>query len=395
MDFIKYRFIYYPVLFVAGIFIFDKIFLLPEVRDNFIQPGGMMYYRQRHKQLHALDEFFETPRSQKKVAAVLGDSRSFALGNVAAWYIEKKEWYLFNFAGPQAVPAYHYYIAKKILSKHKRPEYLIIGLSPDGFNKNSPYFANPVMNYGMDDHFIQDHQDLILKRDYESYSSTRRYALVGMNFSLKVLQKRIMGSAGIKTTDSSEELPVHMFPILTDFIEKSYAGSKKNKTEFLRAFINSPLESLDQYTLTGSPRVNMLDLADGANYSWFGTMGHKKLKSETEKLVELYLKGYEVSDVQLNFFRETVRLAREAGVRVIVFWPRANPYLIDVYQKDRRIYELWSEIVKITESEGGRAIDLNTHPDTKCSSFYDASHLSIVCYPSIAKTLLNELESMK
>ena len=394
MDFIKYRFIYYPVLFVAGIFLLDKIFLLPEMRDNFIQPGGMLYYSQRLKQLHGFNDFINNSRENRKIAVVLGDSRSFALGNIAAWYLGKKDWYLYNFAGPQAVPAYHYYIAEKLLMRYKRPGFLIVGVSPDGFNKNSPFFSNPVMSYGMDDQFIQNNSDKILMRDMDAYLNTRRYALVGMQFSLKVLIKRLLGSAGMEALEGEEAMPVHMFPMLNEFVGKSYVGTEEKKSEFIRSFLHSSGESLEQYSILNSPRVKMLDLADGASYNWFGTIKDSRMKIETEKLTGMYLKHYEISDVQLYFFEKTLQLAREAGVKVVVFWPRANHYLIDVYDKDERLYKLWSEIVRITEKEGGRAIDLNRHPDTACNNFYDASHLSIVCYPSITKALLHELESM-
>ena len=392
MDFIKYRFIYYPVIFIAVIFLLDKIFLIPEMRQNFIQPGGMMYYSQRILQLSYLKNFLEKDNQGKKVAVVMGDSRSFALGNIAAWFSGKKDWYLYNFAGPQAVPAYHFYLAQKIFSRQKRPEYLIIGLSPDGFNKNNPFFANPVMAMGMDDRFIQKYSDVILPKDREAYFNSRQFALMGMQFSFKVFLKRSAGTLGVDTVDKNEGIPIHMFPFVTDFIDKSYIGKKSRKNEFIRSFLNAPADNYDQYSLARSPQVKLLEMGDGANYSWFGTMGQTALKEETEKLVGLYLKYYEVSESQLYFFRETLKLARKSNTRVIVFWPRANPFLIDVYKKDKRIYELWSEIERITEQEGGTSIDLNKHPDTQCSSFYDASHLSIICYPAIAKTILNKLE---
>ncbi|MCB1171432.1 MAG: hypothetical protein KDK25_13890, partial [Leptospiraceae bacterium] len=41
---------------LAFLFLADKIFLIPEVRDSFMQPGGMVYYRPR---LHQLDRFAE------------------------------------------------------------------------------------------------------------------------------------------------------------------------------------------------------------------------------------------------------------------------------------------------------------------------------------------------
>ncbi|MDH5656161.1 MAG: DUF1574 domain-containing protein, partial [Spirochaetia bacterium] len=297
-----------------------------------------------------------------------------------------------NFAGPQAVPAYYYFLTEKIFSKRLRPEYLIIGLSPDGFNKNSSYFASPVMSMGVDGRFVEKYKSQILKKDMESYWKTRRYALVGINFSLRTLLKRTFSSIGMDTADKSKEIPVHMFPLVTGFINKSYMGTPERKNEFIKVFLNSPADNLDQYSLQKSPRVKLLKLSDGANYSWFGTMGHTAMKAETKNLVSLYLKFYEVSEVQLYFFRQTLKAANDAGVKVIVFWPRANPYLIEVYKNEPRIYTLWEEIEKISKEEGAVAVDLNSHPGTSCSNFYDASHLSIVCYPGIARTLLEIFE---
>lgn len=71
MDLITKRFLILPAVFIAVLFVLDKIFLLPEVRDHFIQPGGMMYYRQRARQVDLYNEFAKNPPPGTKLAVVL------------------------------------------------------------------------------------------------------------------------------------------------------------------------------------------------------------------------------------------------------------------------------------------------------------------------------------
>lgn len=388
MDFIKYRYIYYPVLFIVLFFLLDKIFLLPEVRRNFIQPGGMLYYYQRNQMLSDYANI-KSRNKNKKTAIVLGDSRSFALGNFTLSEKHRKKWNIINFAGPQAVPAYQFYITEKLISIEK-PDAIILGLSPDGFNENSPFFITPVLTFGTDAQFIRRAERNFSSVESQYLISSRRYALSGMNFSLKDLLKRISGNL-MKDKKISKEVLMYA-PLFNDFLSKAGIENQMEKTAFLQSFFSSSTEDLSQYKLNESPRKKIIDLGQGAYYAWFGSATQEQLKEETEKIVRLYLGRFEVSDVQMNYYKSLLELASEAGIQVLVFIPPVNPHLREIYAGEKKISDLSREIIKLGDERGAQVLDLNQNSGFTCSHYYDASHLSSYCFYELSEILFRNLD---
>jgi len=384
MDLITKRFLILPAVFIAVLFVLDKIFLLPEVRDHFIQPGGMMYYRQRARQVDLYNEFAKNPPPGTKLAVVFGDSRSFAIGNIVSSYIGKKDWTIFNFAGPQAVPAYHDHLSEKIFESGNPPGYMMLGLSPDAFNRNSGLMASPVMNFGVDQEYILKNRTMIPSRDFDTYTESRRFALVGMQFSLKTLIARISGSL---RGGESAGLPLEFAPVMQD-----PNFSDRAKSIFLD-MARGNIPTLADYDLDRAPERRILDAGGGAQYYWFGAKTDEDLRRDTDRIVAIYLKSFIVSEEQIYFYTRLMARSKKAGVRSIVFWPRVNPYLRKVYDSEPRIHYLWLRLEKIALESGAIAVDLNHVDETACNQYYDASHLSFSCFPSITKYLINRLEN--
>ena len=178
---------------IAFLFLADKVFLIPEVRDSFMQPGGMVYYRHRIHRLDLYRKAMEKPSDKRRVV-VLGDSRSFGIGTSMAQLAGKDDVEIWNFAGPQAVPAYHLFVLERILEADRKPDAIILGLSPDALGRNAGIFASPVLNYGVDSEFIESYRTQIPDRDLDTYANSRRFAVVGMQFSIRTLIRRIKGS---------------------------------------------------------------------------------------------------------------------------------------------------------------------------------------------------------
>ncbi len=393
MELIRNKYLLYPLAFVAALFLLDKLFLLPEVRDSFVQPGGMMYYRQREMQLKAFHDYAALPHPGRKLAVVFGDSRSFAIGDIMAHnFLNKMDWDIFNFSGPQALPAYHDYLASRLFGGTARPDYMLLGLSPDAFNRNSGLFASPVLNFGVDHAFIEANRTHIPDFDYESYQESRRFALIGLQFSFKSLFRRIQGSIRARNHDM-EDLPLEIMAALPVRDGRPYLPEEFKPLIF--ALQSAGRENLSMYSLENSPERKILDSARGAQYAWFGAASDATLKADTDRIVSLYLKGFATSPEQIYFYTHVMRRAREAGVRSIVFWPRVNPHLQEVYRKENRIRYLWKQLERIAVEEGAIAVDLNEVPETECRQFYDASHLSFTCFTKITKYLLERLEKSK
>ncbi len=394
MYYLRAPYLLTPVLALALFLAVDKLFLLPEVRENFIQPGGMLYYRQRAEQIRRVHAELPALAPGLNAAVVFGDSRSFALGQLMArsTYARarlKTGWRIYNFAGPQAVPAYHAYLAERLFQGVERPGYLILGLSPDGFNRNAGILGDPVLKFGVDADFIERHRSLIPARDYAVYQDSRRFALMGLNFSVKALYRRIRGELqdDLAPPTLAEQLQVQA--MMKDWeIAPGEAGS------FAEAMLRPQRDTFADYSLAASPERLRLDAALGAQYQWAGAVGDAALKRETERLVDFYLKGFTPSQEQFFFLQKTLDRAALSGARIVVFWPRVNPHLRAAYEREPRIRSVWRRIVEMTEARGGAAIDLNEPGRMACDNYYDASHMSYTCFPEVAAVLLSVAEQL-
>lgn len=355
-----------PVLVVILLFLFDKIFLIPEVRKEFMQPGGMVYYKHRQGMLDTIKK-----QSSSRDILVLGDSRSFGIGTDMAKAAGFENRIIWNMAGPQAVPAYHYYIAKKVFTQTNRPGTVFIGISPDGLNRTAGIFSSPVLNYGTDHEFFENHKTMIPEFDRERYIQSRRFALVGMQFSLRTFIRRLRGTL---TNAGSEKLD----PML---LAKLSPADRATAMSLARA----SSETLANYSYENSDQIRLLNYTNGAQYAWFGKMSDSNLKKETDQLVALYLQSFRPAAEQLFYFEQTLKLLEKNGVRTVVFWPKVNPHLQQVYRNEPKMIALWKRIRYLSGMYGARAIDLNEV--VKCSDYYDASHMSISCYPEITEAL--------
>lgn len=383
MDLIRNRYLVYPVLFVAFFFALDKIFLLPEVRDNFIQPGGMIYYRQRQEQLKKFKALACQAERDRRLVAVLGDSRSFALGQDMIKEERHRDIDLFNFSGPQAIPVYHLYIAEKLLQGGCLPDAILLGVAPDTMNQNSPVFVSPNLNFGVDARFIERYRTLIPTDVYDSYRGTRRFALAGLGFSLNEFLARVQGSLAAEKTEFGAEIA-----LLEGTLGRGEGGARR---ALLEGILRSSLKNLTLYRFDQSQHRLVLDATRGAQYSWFGSMDDAELQEETRRLREFYLSRFAPSAEQMYFYERLLERAAEARVPVHVFWPRVNPHLRKVYAGEKQITNLWRAMQRVAAKHDASSIDLNRTEAAACRHYYDASHLSISCFPAITTFLLDRL----
>ena len=369
------------------LFLLDRLFLLPEVRLESIQPGGMMYYKQRESMVRTVKERASQKVPGEKLAVVFGDSRSFAIGNVPARYVGKTDWNIFNFSGPQAVVAYHDYLSEEIFTGANRPGYVILGLSLDAFNRNSDMFFHPVMNYGLSGDYINRHASHIPDRIMDRYIESRRYAFTGLQFSLKHFFSRLKASlTGEGNNSSNTEALLFMKAFM---VPGDKSGTSK---DIATAMMGVQSKDLRLMSFHNSPEKTLLDKSQGAQYAWFGTRSNEELKADADRIGGIYLASFAISEEQFYYLESLMKRLELSGARTIVFQPIANPYIQELYKSDPRIQGIWDRVERIVESHGGIAVDLNQVPQASCNRYYDASHLSIECFPAITRYLLNRLE---
>ena len=391
---ISWKLLLAPVFALFVLSYVDKAFLLPEVRDRFLQPGGMVYYKQRERQIDRMREYAKAKPPDIHLAVVLGDSRSFAIGNLPAQYIGRKNWKIFNFAGPQANPAYFYYLSRRLFTGLRRPGYMILEVSPESFNRNTGILGTTILNHGIAGGYMEPMSTMIPQMDKEAYNDTRAFAFYGLPFSLREAILRVRGSISPEKKKS-----VSMFDFIPiDQMEKGfqaiYGPAVEWQSGLMMSMKNAEIHNLDLYSMEQSHEVKFLNLMNGAQYAWFGTATDAELKSDTDRIAGIYLKRFQVSEEQVVFFERTLDAARAAGVKVIVFWPQVNPYLETRLNADPRFAILKKRIADESKDRGAVVLDMSAQEETRCKNFYDASHLSIQCFPAITGFLLDRLEKV-
>lgn len=384
MEFLRRPFLWLSVLLFPFLYGVDKIFLIPSVRDHFIQPGGMMYYRQRQEQLELLKKHLQKIGDSSQTVVVLGDSRSFGIGRHVAMFAGYNNPDIWNFAGPQAVPAYHDYLLEKILAMPNAPRHFIIGLSPDGLARNAGIFGSPVLTYGVDEAFIAENRSMIPQRDMDTYVQSRRFVLPGMHFSFGTLFSRVANSLTQPDLDSQ----LASLGMRTD----QFSGEE---LAILRQLATVRQEDLRYYNYYRSPHRAILNATYGAQLAWWGRMSDEELKRETDQLVSLYLQRFVVSQEQMFFLERALKRIQRAGGSAVIFWPAVNPYLRKVYEEEPAISAIWQRVQQLSGQYGMKTINFNEPGRLQCEDYYDASHLSVTCFPGITETLLEALLNQK
>lgn len=387
---IGWRYLLIPLFSLLALFIADKVFLIPEVRDSFLQPGGMVYYRQRLHQIQKFRDYAKKKPDDIKLAVVLGDSRAFALGNLPAHTIGRKDWRIYNFAGPQASPAYFYYLAEKLFVPDAKPGYLILEVSPEAFNRNSGILGSTVLNHGTTGDYVDSVRTMIPDSDYDAYMDTRRFALYGLPFSIREFYLRVRGSLfprKIKTP--FDGIP---FEQLVAGYQQRHGSAIEWQQGLMKSMANAQKHNLDLYRIEASHEVQLLDMMSGGQYAWYGTATDARLRADTDRIAGIYLKRFQVSEEQVHFFLATLDRAQAEGIRTLVYWPQVNPHLEKILDADERIAILKKRLTREAEDRGARVLDLAQEKQTRCASFYDASHLSIQCFPAITGFLLDQFK---
>lgn len=220
---------------------------------------------------------------------------------------------------------------------------------------------------------------MIPEPDWLDFVDTRRYALFSLPFSFKDLVARWRGGPG----------PSH--PLVLSMPETGPISNADWQNGLMLSMQNVDQHNRALYAMKTSREVQFLDFMSGAQYAWFGTATEDRLKSDTDRIAGIYLKNFQVSEEQVYFFRKTLDRARQAGLKTIVFWPQVNPHLQTILDSDARFPALKKRITVDSTDRGARVFDLAEVKETRCSHFYDASHLSIQCFPEITRFLLDRL----
>lgn len=340
----KKIYIYYPILFLGFVFCLDKVFTLEYFQKNFIQAGNTVYYTQRKSLFEKLirDKDLEV----KSLALAFGDSRAYPYSSMGIEQKLQKDWVLYNFSGPQAVPAYGLYWFEKIIKQGLKPKLVFYVVSPEGFDDTKGIFYDPFLKYGADDDFLLKYMDQISFEDRKKLFLDRLFAVRRINPDLKLFIKRFQ----------EKKLSEYDSAFNTDYM---VLNLKRGEQFAYTTFVNDP----------------------------------DRLEKDAVRIRNLYLSTFILGTTQFFFVEQFLKLAKENDVKVYLIWPK----VYETYRK--RYYELemekswWPKIENLAKRYSAVPVDLNTQ--TSCDLFYDASHQSIMCFLESMKLMIDDYYGFK
>ena len=322
----KNSYIYKPFVFLLIVFALDKIFLLEYFQKEFLQTGNVVHYRHREMLLKRLQE----RKNDKKLIVAFGDSRAYAFSDLALKPEQKKKYEIYNFSAPQAVPAYSFYMFRKMIKSGVVPDQIYFVISPEGFDDSKRLFHSPFLRLGADNEFIDSYRQYIPDEDYHRFLLDRLIAVRSVEFNLKL------------------------------FIDRLAKGE------------------MDQYDPDYSQLMMILNIYKGETLAYNTYVNDvPALERNSLQLKSIYLSGFNVHDTQFYFIEEMFRLAQENNVKIYAIWPKVyKDYREEIYKLGLR-EKWWNRIVDLTIKYGMKTVDFNK--GFACDLFYDASHQSIQC----------------
>ncbi|PJZ70164.1 hypothetical protein CH373_10340 [Leptospira perolatii] len=335
----KRLYIYYPVFFLLGIFLLDKIFLLNYFSESFSQNGNPVYFAQRRALFQRMK--LDPKLQDRKLALAFGDSRAYPYSNQLMEEKISKDWVVYNFAGPQAVPAYGFYWLRKIVGEGIVPKAVFYVVSPEAFNDKTGLLYDPFLRLGADSEFISTYWNQFPWEDQKKILLERLFTVKKVNPDLKLLYSRAIGGR------------------------------------------------LYQYDPAYNDERLILDLGRGEQFAYTASANDlKKLAKDAIRIKSIYLSQFTVNETEFFFVKEFLKICKERGIRAYLIWPR----VYDGYRKG--YYELgldkiwWPKMEELAKEFGATSVDFNTK--SSCDLYYDASHQSVLCLKEQMKTLMDD-----
>ncbi|PJZ76089.1 DUF1574 domain-containing protein [Leptospira neocaledonica] len=340
----KKKYIYLPLLFLIVLFFADKIFLLDFFQTSFYQEGNPVYYAQRRHLFEKLQK--DESLSKKNLALAFGDSRAYPYSVKTLPASIQNDWAVYNFSGPQAVPAYGFYWFRKILESGIKPKVAFYVVSPEGFDDSKGLLYEPFLRLGADEEFRKTYWD---------------------QFS---------------TSDKLEILKEKFFSI------------RKIKPGFKLFWSRLTSKKLKLYKPEQNHENLILELGNGEQLAYASVSNNpKKLEKDALRLKSIYLSGFTPGEIEYFFVEEFLKLGKQNGVKTYLIWPKVYPGYRAGYYELGLEKSWWPRIQELASKYGATAADMNTL--SSCELYYDGSHQSVLCILEQSEILMNDFLGKK
>ncbi len=341
----KKIFLIYPLFLILSIFLLDKIFLLPFFQDRFLQTGNVVYYK--HREI-LFEKLKERNKDSKKIILGMGDSRAYSFSNLAFIYNKEKsdrqnKYDLYNFSGPQAVPAYSLFWLEKMLESGIKIERIFLVLSPEGFDDNKGLMHKPFLRLAASEDFVQQHKDKIPESDLNEYYLDKIFALRKIELDYKLLISRM------KTKSMLDYKPLY------------------------------------------NPEMIVLNLHNGEQLAYANSVNDpKRLEADSIRMGSIYFYNFQLHETQFYFTEKIVELCSRNQIQIDLLWMKVYPKYRENFKKYDIEANWWNRIEKIANQYNMKTYDFNKIGD--CELYYDASHQSAYCYYEYINFLVDRME---
>ncbi|MEQ9364008.1 MAG: DUF1574 family protein [Leptospirales bacterium] len=364
------KFLVFPFLIFLAAFLVDKLPFALGLQDYFLNTFSFLNYDHKVELKAELKAYLKRP-NRRKTLVLFGNSRTMPFNNEQ---IERDhpEWVLFNFSVPGGVSDYFLRYMEEFQAEEIRPDYIYFAVTPQAFNARPATVMDEVMLNGLTPGFVLRHASRYNLDDISNYVAKQMFWTYQYRLSLRNVLRR-------SRNDSFE---AKQFREFYEFTERSL--SEARGSVFFAVGGRSPTDSEG--------------MARQARDIWRG-----------------FFTPFTLSEDQLFFTEECLRIAREMDVPARLVWPRVSPQLRALKEgrspdgEDRApgagtfapevaerpsVRELWQPALNALADQYGRSmLDMNYGPGFRCDRYYDASHLAGDCFDEFSDYLISNIES--
>lgn len=353
MSMIKRKFLLFPFMIFIAAFFVDKLPFALGLQDYFLNTFSFLNYDHKVQLKAELKEYLK--RSERRKTLVLfGNSRTMPFDN-AQIERDHPDWILFNFSVPGGVSDYFLRYIEEFQAEDIRPDYIYFAVTPQAFNAKPATVMDEVMLNGLTPGFVFRHMGRYSLDDISNYVAKQVFWSYQYRLSLRNMVRR-------SRNDSAEAKQFRKFWQFTEESLKEARGS---------VF----------FAIGGRSPTDTEGMVRQAHDIWRG-----------------FFTPFYLSQEQMFFTDECLRIAAAMQVPARMVWPRVSPQLRALKEgrsldTSASVREAWQPALdELAQNYGKSMLDMNYGSGFRCDRYYDASHLAGDCFGEFANYLISEIE---
>ena len=358
---LKKKYLLFPLLIFVAALVVDKLPFALGLQDYFLNTFSFLNYDHKVRLKAELKAYLQQP-DRRKALVIFGNSRTMSFDNQQLER-EHPDWILFNFSVPGGVSDYFLRYMEEFQAEGIRPDYIYFAVTPQAFNATPATVMDEVMLNGLTPGFVFRHMDRYSVDDLSNYAAKQLFWSYQYRLSLRNILHRLRnGSAEAK-----------QFRKFWEFTERSLEDSRGSVF----------------FAVGGKSPTDSEGMARQARDIWRG-----------------FFSPFVLSEDQMYFTEECLRIAGEMNVPARLVWARVSPQLralkeggsadpasSRIVQGDHpTVREVWQPALDALANKYGRTmLDMNYGPGFSCERYYDASHLAGDCFKEFADYLIGAI----